>query len=566
MGYEDRPQQPPLRMFGGLNTKDSELGLPGNASPYMLNVDLHPHGSIKRRNGSLALSTPSGETIVEAVMRLDQPEQTSGWVYIIADGTIYRVPEPGTWTWQTPTHDSGYADLPDQQSYGRANSRYNDEEVSPTEHPSVLYLPFSDRAPMIALGQDSVTEDLITMPVGVVATSGTKGYHSDWLADDDWPTHMRVISLGHGSRMYAWGFPSDPHKLAYSELDVPYNFMYNDMTTGAAAQPLLDGGHVYVRRGDGDKITSVIDMFSYKVVFKRHHTMIYTGDPGHDETDSLPWMLQAEFPVGCVGDRAWAKVGNDILFWSEDGPRTLSAVQQYGDLAQTNLGFDINDEVRAVAPGNYERICCYHDITNMRVVWFVPSPGSTKNDVAYVYYYNKNEWTKWNGLFTNVMDVETVRSTSQQNDRIVAGTFADGVVQLQQGFTDADIDDDDLDIESDYYTNWISMGEVSDATRGLFLDVLFGDDGSGVDIYFQTDLNTDWTQVERLERGIGGGGTFWGGFAWGSAPWGATSRAIQRFEFDELFNIVRFRFTKTGSLGFEVMGYRIEARMKGTRA
>jgi len=569
MGYETRPEQPPLRLFGGLNTTDSELGLPGNDSPHMFNVDLHPKGSIKRRNGSLALSTPAGETMVEAVMRVDQPEKVRGWVYIIAGGTIYRVPEPGAWTWQTPTHDSGYAALPEQQSYGRANSRYYDEDGL-VEHPSVLYLPFSDRAPMIALGQTSATEDLITLPTGVVETGDgndddVKGYPSSWTTDN-WPTHMRLMSLGHGSRMNAWGFKNSPHMIAYSELNVPYNFMYNDMSYGAKAQPLLDGGYVMVREGDGDKIISVVDMFSYKVVFKRRHTMIYTGDPGNGYNDNFPWILQTEFPVGCVSDRAWVKVGNDIMFWAEDGPRVLSAVQEYGDLAQSNLAFKINDQARSVAPGHHERMRCYHDITNMRVIWYAPTPGSTKNDVAYVYYYNSNEWTKWTGLATQMVDVEVVRATTQQHDRVIGGSHKDGVVQLEQGFSDADIDDDDVDIASEYYTNWINFGEVSDAARTLCLDIMFGDDGSGVDIYYQTDLNTEWTQIERLERSIGGGGTYWGGFAWGSAPWGATSRTIQRYEFDELCNIVRLKFSRTGSLGFEVMGYRIEARMKGLRA
>jgi len=572
MGYESRPEQPPLRMFGGLNTRDSELGLPGNDSPYMLNVDLHPRGSIKSRSGSLSLSTPSGETQVEAVMRLEQPEQTRGWVYIYAGGTIYRVPEPGTWTWQSPTHKAGgsptYTALPDQQSYGRANSRYYDA-VGAVEHPSVLYLPFSDRAPMIALGQTSATDDLISLPAGAVESAPSagdwvKGYPASWAAGN-WPTHMRLISLGHGSRMYAWGFAANPNMIAYSELNVPYNFMYYNMLSGAAAQPLLDGGDALISGGDGDKIVAVADMFSYKVIFKRRKTLIYTGDPGNTYDDNFPWQLQTEFPVGCVSDRAWVKVGNDIMFWAEDGPRTLSAVQEYGDLAQSNLAFKINDQVRGVAPGHHERIRCYHDITNMRVIWYYPSPGATANNAAYVHYYNDGEWSKWSGPSTEMVDVEVVRTTAEQYDRVIGGSAENGVVQLEAGLVDADIDDDDVDIAAEYYTNWINMGEVSDATRSLVLDVIFGDGGTGVNIYYQTDLNTDWTQVERLERSIGGGGTRWGSFAWGSAPWGATSRAIQRYEFGSLFNIVRLKFSKTGSTGFEIMGFRIEARMKGLR-
>lgn len=572
MGYEERPQQPPLRLFGGLNTKDSELGLPGSDSPYLVNVDLHPEGSIRMRRGSLSLSTPNSETKINAVMRLDQPEQNRGWVYVIGgDDTIYRVPEPGTWTWQTPTHASTYTlPSPAQQSYGRANSRYYDESGA-VEHPSVIYLPRSNGAPLILLGQTSATGDIITLPQGVIETGGgigddVKGYPPDWTTNA-WPKYMRLMSLGHGSRMYAWGLPAYPHKLAYSELDVPYNWMLADMSFSALAQPLIDGGYVMVREGDGDKITTVVDMFGYKVIFKRRHCMIFTGDPGHQYDDEFPWLLQAEFPVGCVSDRAWVKVGNDIIFWAEDGLRVLSAVQEYGDLAQSNLSFKINDQVRLVAPGQYERVCCYHDITNMRVVFFVPSPGSTRNDTVWVYYYNSQKWAKWEDGFADMMDVEVVRTTEQQNDRIIGGSYENGMVQLQIGSTDANIDESsDDDIAADYYTNWINVGEISDATRQLFLDVLFGDDGPNVDIYYQTDLNEEWTQVTRIDRSIGGGGSAWGNLTWGVDAWGVTARAIIRYELDQLFHLIRFRFAKTGGAGFEVMAYRLEARQKGTRA
>ena len=66
---------------------------------------------------------------------------------------------------------------------------------------------------------------------------------------------------------------------------------------------------------------------------------------------------------------------------------------------------------------------------------------------------------------------------------------------------------------------------------------------------------------------MGGSGSYWGGgMQWGSTAWGATARAFRRYELSALFNIIRFKFETSGTNGFEVMGYRLEARMKGTRA
>ena len=95
---------------------------------------------------------------------------------------------------------------------------------------------------------------------------------------------------------------------------------------------------------------------------------------------------------------------------------------------------------------------------------------------------------------------------------------------------------------------------------------MFGDDGPVVDIYYQTDLNDTWTQLIRITDSIGGAGSAWGKLIWGTDAWAATARAFRRYEFDQLFNLVRLKFVKEGTQGFEAMGYRIEARKKGARA
>jgi hypothetical protein len=571
MGYEDRPEQSLLRQFGGLNTHDGELGLPIGDSPDMDNVDLHPVGSIQKRLGMAALTSPTGKVKIDAVMRLVQPDEATprGWVYVVADNTIYRVPEPGTWTWQTPTHASSYT-LVAQKVYGRQQARYNSSttDAAGTEYPAVLYLPRSNGTPLIALGASSATGDIISLRAGsygngvrgtpdTISTYGVTGYPSEW-GSNHWPRFMRLIALGRGSRMHAWGFANDKSKVAYSEMDVPWNYLRSQVDfPGDSAQPLIDGGYYYARRGDGDEVTSVVDMFSYTVVFKRHVTLIYTGDPG----DESGWLLSAEFPIGCVGDRAWVKVGNDLFFWSEDGPRSLSAVQEYGDLAQAQLAIKISEDVTGITPDAYERICCYHDIPNMRVVWFVPRTGATNNDTAYVYYYQTNRWTTWSGARCEMMDVLSIKPTALNTERVIGGSYDKGLVQHNSGYADVA-----ESVAADYTTDWIRFGEVSDGSRSLWLDVFFGESGANVEIYYQTDLNSEWTQITRIVRSYGGTGTTWRNFTWGNANWAVTGRSHRAYELDQIFRMIRLKFVKSSTGGFEVMGYRLEARRKGARA
>ncbi len=576
MGVEKRPPQPPIRQFGGMNVRDSEMGLPGNDSPFMVNTDLHPNGSIRMRNGTSALTTPDDETKIDAIMRVSQPEESRGWIYCIADGTIYRTADPGTWAWVEPTMAAGYT-LADQRFWGRANARYYD---GTTEYKSCLYIPRTNGVPIIALGQTSETNDLIELPAGSYGDgadgTGTLGHPSTWTTNH-WPTSMRVIGIGSsvsavsggtetvgsgaGTRMHAWGMSDDRNKVYYSELGVPWNFLRSNVDFPALdAQPSIDGGYYYIERGDGDEIVSVVDMFSYTVIFKRHRTFIYTGDPGASD-----WQQANVYNVGCVSDRAWVKVGNDIIFWAEDGPRSLAAVIEYGDLAQNSLSGKVSTLFGSIVPSSFDRICAYHDISNLRVVWYVPTAAASYNDIAYVYYYGSGKWTKWSGVGCEIIDVATITADTTNAERFVGGTNDNGIVLLQSGFYDVDLskDDDTDDISQDYYTNWINAGEVSDVARALWLDIISGDEGPQVDIYYQIDLNSEWTQITRVTKSMGGSGTLWGYFNWGESQWGTTSRAMQRYELDAVFNFIRFRFTVTGHYGFEIMGYRPELRMEG---
>jgi len=574
MGYEQRSPQPEVRQFGGLNTRDSEIALPGNDSPSMLNVSLHPAGSVQSREGMRALTSPTGEFKIDAIMSLQNPEEGRIFLYCIADGTIYRTTDPGVWSWLEAKIDGAPAEsvvMPAvDHHYGRENTRYYDLD-STTEYPACLYICRTDGAPIVAVGAVDPDADLFEIPVGVAGipgtpgTPGTPGYNPDWDGDMGFPKFIRLIGLGAGERLHAWGFEGNKSISYYSALDEPYNFIRAKMDYNLDANPEVDGGFYGVRLGDGDEIVTIVDMVSYTVIFKKNNTFLYTGDPG-----STDWALKKTIPVGCVSDRAWVKVGDDILFWAKDGPRALSAVFEYGDLAHANVALKILDEVVGVIPDDFDKICCYHDPTNMRVIWYVPMLGNSYNNAAFVFYYDRGIFTRWSGGATNIMDVERVITDGSQTERIIAGGYDTGVVQLQYGDADVENIDDVItldDIEKTYITGWIQTGSVADATRSLWVDFFFGDGGGGVDIEFQTDLNETWEPIDRITSSMGGSGSIWGSFKWGDGTkWGQTGRSFVRYEMDALFRLIRFRFSKTGQLGFETMGFRIEMRERGSRA
>ena len=375
MGYEERVTEINIFDFGGLDTRSNELSIPDNSSPSMNNSDLFPVGAVRKRAGYMILASPGGEEEIAGLMRLVRPDQSDGFIYAIQGTKVYRIADPGPWAaWDDISTPAGIDVTADLHWRGEM-ARYLSES-SPC-----LYAPRVDGAPLILKGDATLADDLVLMQAGVYgdggAGTGTIGYGTTW-GTDHWPAGMRLIGQGRGERMYAWGFADDPNLIAYSEMRVPSNFLRSKVDEPeAVAQPDIDGGEFHCMDGDGDYVTSMVDMFNYVIVFKRHKTVIWFGDPG-----TSGFVIKHVFPVGCVSDRAWVKLGNDILFWAEDGPHMLSAVQEYGDLAQSNIAHRIIADVTKVAPGKYKNITCYHDHENLRVIWFAPAVGSDKKAPA----------------------------------------------------------------------------------------------------------------------------------------------------------------------------------------
>jgi hypothetical protein len=559
MTYDLRPEQAPINQFGGLNTMVSEVALGPGQSPSMVNVDLHVSGSVLKRYGMVSLTMPVGVTSFVALMRLNQPEDGTGWIYAISsDGKLYRTPDPGTWGWEA-VDTTPALEFPDQKVYGWAQSRFRDD-ATPTEYPSALYIPRSDGAPVIVVGAADAADDILEMPAGAYgdgsAGSGTPGYPDTWV-EGHWPQFMRVVGLGRGARMWAWGFADDKNKAYYSCVDEPHNFLnFNVDDPGAADQPYIDGGAIYARRGDGDRIVSIVDMFSYTVIFKSRVTLLYTGDPGTDD-----WTLRAEIPVGCVNDRAWVKAGNELYFWSPKGLRALSAVQEYGDLQQSNLSWPISNLVNEIAPGEHDRIRCYHDVTSMKTVWFAPVGATAHNDQAFVHFYANQSWSRYSGNFCKMNDILVVEPTENENEKILGAPYGLGVVRAQAGYADID-----QNVSAEYITNWHNFGPVQDSSRMLWIDAWFGNGGTAATLAFQFDLKSTWEIVQRITSSFGSSGTVWRQFKWGQAKWGVRSRAHRRFEAGGLFNMIRFKFYASSKTSFEIMGYRPEVRMRGPRA
>lgn len=416
----------------------------------------------------------------------------------------------------------------------------------------------------------------IRWPRGVYdAASGVRGYPKRW--DDvegdgdwtdagfprgtpDWPAGFTVIGESLESRGYAWGFIKDPQRVDFSELGVPYNFLRTNVLQaedGVNDEPGVDGGYFYADRGDGDPVVAVRKFQDYLVVFKYRKTMLYRGTPGSLDD---PLYLVKSVPVGAVSEAAIVEVGNEIFFWSQDGPRTLSAVTEYGDIMTTGIGKRIRSLLPLLNLNQMDKVVGRHNKVSGFVAWHVPYGSATKNNFAAVYFYDFDEWTLFDGIAANISAQATVTLPWKSEELTFASinefiTTATSTYKSIITVLDSDVHDaqewtgsalEDTAIEADYTTRWYSAGDASLVKTLFGADALVGADGAPGAIKYSTDFDPSSTSAEVLE----------------SIDNDTNSRSIERLGFSGNCRVFRCQIIDNTTSGFTLMGLvpKLEAR------
>lgn len=190
-------------------------------------------------------------------------------------------------------------------------------------------VPFKNNVVGFKSGQTPITR----------LTSGTGNFAAIVATSDPLPTGD--IAMSAYGRLWAVKSPTERDVLMWSDLLIETAW---NSGTGVAGAGILDLKTVWDK--DGDVITGLAAYNGKLIIFGRRHVVIYAGA----KTPTIALVLDEQITgVGCVATDSIQNVGNDLLFLSADGVRSLKRLIASDTSAPVlALSTHIDDYVRGI--------------------------------------------------------------------------------------------------------------------------------------------------------------------------------------------------------------------------
>jgi len=200
-----------------------------------------------------------------------------------------------------------------------------------------------------------------------------------------------------GIRYLAWHrsrlFASDGKQLLYSKVGKPEAFDPDFV------EP--------VNKDDGQPITGLYSDHDILIIFKRDSMYGLYGD------DPNSWQVRLiDKHFGCVSHRSIVSFEGITAWWAESGPTIWAGAGPPQNIGQPLIRPTIGPD--AINTTYLDHICADVDTFNEKVIFAVPSIGSSRNDILLPFNYRLQVWesTEWNPF-----DVASMATVQDGNSR-----------------------------------------------------------------------------------------------------------------------------------------------------
>lgn len=304
-----------------------------------------------------------------------------------------------------------------------------------------------------------------TQPGGPPSTN--KAYNTPLAWESTPPATVATIARGRAQRMLI----SSKSNVWASAISDP-----TDWATGSNAFSFL------IRGGRDNIIRAIVGLYDYTVLFSDTNAFVYYGTTYNDFTQVK--MLN----VGCKSPHSIIASGDEMWFWSDIGPNTLSRVMQGQDIQTYRpLSQPVVNTVNTLSNrAAWDRIVAWNDLRMLRVGWAYPVGTDTTNSKAILRTTTQQVWSRHSmpAIVNAVTDV---------NRNVYVATTTGLILRLYQGATD-----NGAQIPATYTTGWYDS--QSNLLRYMIhLDVMIdksvGNYSVQVDVFWDFSTTASSTHV-----------------------------------------------------------------------
>jgi len=412
----------------GINSYGRASTIPQILASNLENVELSTSGITKSRRGAWRISSDT-YTTVHAVIGL----RTSVWDYglmIFADGNVYL---------HTP-------DVTGVLFTGEYNSSALAHQCSAAEINGAIY--FTDGSGDILVIRQTGSEDILVDADGNGVwddVSSIVAYDvAVEIADTDSPENTRALTA-HMFRLFcATGIDNLHVSYILPDLGADQN---EDATSDPGNTDPGTGdifpanNSIRIGKGNSDAIRSIVAFKDFRVaVLKDNSIYVVNADPTLSPADYTVQLVSDK--VGCLAEKSAVRVGDDILFLSRDGVRSIGTAFQQDQVATSDpISLPIHDIIEEINWGYANRSCAAY--WRGRYILAVPTGSSTTPNTVLVYDTNLKQWSgRWSGWKPTAFDIY-----EPLNDRrrlVWADATNNNVVYLRDHI------DEDATTENDY--------------------------------------------------------------------------------------------------------------------
>ena len=289
--------------------------------------------------------------------------------------------------------------------------------------------------------------------------------------------------LGDFGRLWAADVAETRDVVYYSDLLIGHSFA-PPATPGGPGGGFLDLKKVW----SGDIITALASFMGKLVIFGKNNIVIFRGpwDVNVTQAGAVFSLDEVIEGVGCVARDSVQLIGDDIVFLSASGVRSLGRTIQQDTMPLTDLSLAIKDEIRTnILTSNLSAVKAQYDLSTGSYILGFPD-----RNIVYVFDFKAStpdgapRITTWN--FESKKNPKSFLSTDEfLYCGLGAATYA-GRIATYSGY---------FDIEKTILANvnqatCVNAGNTWDST------------GSGTcwvdsDITYQADFKTTWLDFEQ---------------------------------------------------------------------